>query len=295
MEVSAKMVNELRGRTGAGMMDCKSALKEASGDMEEAAKILRKKGLAAAAKKAGRVASEGLVAVKIETEAAAMVEVNCETDFVARTAEFRELVEVILDRVLHTAELGETEGDDGAGLAALPSPERPGERISDLVAHQIAKIGENISIRRFARLVPKEREEFSAYVHGNGRIGVIVGSRGGDGALRKDVAMHVAASEPRFVRREQVTDAILAEEQDIAREQARSSGKPEAVIERMIQGKLEKFYQETVLFEQAFVKDPARTVGHVVVERGGEEALDLRFVRFKLGEGLARGGSPSGG
>jgi elongation factor Ts len=288
MEVSAKMVNELRTRTGAGMMDCKSALKEAAGDMEEASKILRKKGLAAAAKKAGRIASEGLVAIRIETEAAAMAEVNCETDFVARTSEFRELVEVVLDRVLHTAALGETDGGDGAAIAVLPSPENPAEKISDLVAHRIAKIGENISIRRFARLVPRDKEEFAAYIHGNGRIGVIVGSRGGDGILRKDVAMHVAASEPRFVRREQVTDAVLAEEQEIAREQARASGKPDAVIEKMVRGKIEKFYQETVLFEQAFVKDPARTVGHVVVERGGQEALDLRFVRFKLGEGLAR-------
>src|SRR5512141_1065217 len=159
----------------------------------------------------------------------------------------------------------------------------------------IAKLGENIGIRRFARLEPRPGERFASYVHGNGRIGVLVGLIGGDETLGKDLAMHIAASDPRFAMRSEVTAEMLATEREIARAQAAAAGKPAQVVERIADGKVEKFYQETVLTEQAFVKDPEKTVGQVVVERGGKEALNLRFVRFKLGEALARPDSQGAG
>jgi elongation factor Ts len=284
MEVTSKLVAELRAETGVGMMDCKKALVEAAGDFEEAKKILRKKGLAAAARKADRLTSEGLVVARVTPKAAVLLEVNCETDFVARTADFRAFAEGIADQVAAHHAFGETRSGDPAELSGLPANDRTTETVADAVSHLVAKLGENIGIRRFARLEPRDRERFASYVHGNGRIGVVVGIRGGDFDLGKDLAMHVAASDPRFAARSEVTPEMLEAEREIARAQAAQAGKPANVLDRIAEGKIEKFYQESVLTEQAFVKDPEKTVGQIVVERGGREALDLRFIRFKLGE-----------
>jgi elongation factor Ts len=288
MEITAKAVAELRAETGVGMMDCKKALVEAGGDFEEARKILRKRGLASAARKADRTTSEGLVVARVTPGAAVLVEVNCETDFVARTEDFRRLVEDLADLIAAHAAFGDTTSGDPEVLSKLPVPGKPTERVSEAVTHLIAKLGENIGIRRFARLAPRPGELLASYVHGNGRIGVLVGLPAGDSTLGKDLAMQIAASDPRFASRSEVTPEMLASEREIARSQAAASGKPAAVVERIAEGKVEKFYQETVLTEQAFVKDPEKTVGQVIVERGGKEALNMRFVRFKLGESLGR-------
>jgi len=286
MEITSKLVNALRTETGAGMMDCKKALVEAQGDFDEAKKILRKKGLAAAASKAGRAASEGLVVAHVTVKGAVLVEVNCETDFVARTEDFRVFAEKLADRIAAHDAFGDTRTGDVAELSTLSWP--GGETVGDAVTQMIAVLKENIQIRRFARLTPRADETFASYIHGNGRIGVVVGLPGGDEALGKDLAMHIAASDPRFATRGEVSADILSTEREIARAQATAAGKPANVVERIADGKVEKFYQEAVLVEQAFVKDPEKTVGQIVVERAGKGALDLRFVRFKLGEGAGR-------
>jgi elongation factor Ts len=287
MEISSKLVSDLRGETGAGMMDCKKALVEAGGDFEEAKKILRKKGLAAAASKAGRAASEGLVIAHVTVKGAVLVEVNCETDFVARTEDFRVFAEKLADRIAAHDAFGDTRAGDVAELSKLSWP--GGETVGDAVTQLIATLKENIQVRRFARLIPRPSEKFASYIHGNGRIGVLVGVPGGDEALGKDLAMHIAASDPRFASRAEVSAEVLATEREIARAQAAAAGKPANVVERIADGKVEKFYQEAVLVEQAFVKDPEKTVGQVIAERAGKGALDLRFVRFKLGAGVGRG------
>jgi elongation factor Ts len=288
MEINSKTVAQLRAETGVGMMDCKKALVEAQGDFEEAKKILRKKGLAAAARKADRVASEGLVVARVTPKAAVLVEVNCETDFVARTTDFRSFAEALADQIAAHDAFGETRVGEPAALTALPASDRTTESVGDAVSELVAKLGENIAIRRFARLVHRPGEKFASYVHGNGRIGVLVGIPGGDPDLGKDLAMHVAASDPRFAVRSEVSSETLETEREIARAQAAQAGKPANVVDRIAEGKVEKFYQESVLTEQAFVKDPEKTVGQVVVERGGKAALDLRFLRFKLGEAPPR-------
>jgi elongation factor Ts len=287
MEISSKLVSDLRAETGAGMMDCKKALVESQGDFEEAKKILRKKGLAAAASKAGRAASEGLVVAHVTVKGAVLLEVNCETDFVARTEDFRTFADKLADRIAAHDAFGDTRSGDVAEAAKLSWP--AGETVGDAVTQLVATLKENIQIRRFARLVPRSGEQFASYIHGNGRIGVVIGIPGGDEALGKDLAMHIAASDPRFAARGEVSAEILATEREIARAQATAAGKPANVVERIADGKVEKFYQEAVLVEQPFVKDPEKTVGQIVVERAGKSALDLRFVRFKLGEGLGRG------
>ena len=286
MEISSKLVNQLRTETGAGMMDCKKALVEAQGDFEEARKLLRKKGLAAAASKAGRAASEGLVVARVTVKGGVLLEVNCETDFVARTEDFRTFAETLADRIEAHDAFGDTRSGDVAALAALSWPK--GETVGEHLTQLVAMLKENIQIRRFARLAPREGERFASYIHGNGRIGVLVGVPGGDEALGKDLAMHIAASDPRFASRSEVSTGVLETEREIARAQATAAGKPAQVVERIADGKVEKFYQEAVLVEQPYVKDPDKTVGQMLVERGGKGALDLRFVRFKLGEGAGR-------
>jgi elongation factor Ts len=286
MEITSKMVADLRAETGVGMMECKKALVEAAGDLEAARTVLRKKGLAAAASKAGRTASEGLVVARVGVKGAVLLEVNCETDFVARTEGFRDFADKLADRLAAHDAFGDTALGDTAEAARLSWP--GGETVHDAVLQLVATLKENIQVRRFVRWVPRAGEAFASYIHGNGRIGVVVGLPGADETLGKDLAMHIAASDPRFASRADVTPRILEAEREIARAQAAASGKPANVVERIADGKVEKFYQETVLTEQAFVKDPDKTVGQVIVERGGKAALDLRFVRFKLGESLGK-------
>jgi elongation factor Ts len=290
MEITSKAVADLRAETGVGMMECKKALVEARGDFEEARKILRKKGLAAAASKAGRATTEGLVVALVAPKAAVLVEVNCETDFVARTEAFRGFAEKLAERIATHDAFGETRSGEAGDVSGLSWPSEP--TVAVAVAQLVATLKENIQVRRFVRLQPRPGEKFGSYVHGNGRIGVLVGVTAGDDELRRDVAMHVAASDPRFAVRAEVTPETLATERDIARAQATAAGKPANVVDRIADGKVEKFYQESVLTEQAFVKDPEKTVGQVLIERAGKDALDLRFARFKLGESLGRVAAP---
>jgi elongation factor Ts len=288
MEITARMVNDLRQATGAGMMQCKDALKEANGDAEEATKILRKKGLAAAAKKAGRAASEGLVSARIHPQAAVLLEVNCETDFVAKTEDFQVLVEKLSERIAVHDGFGDTSEGEVAELSKLSSPTEAGATIGEALAHMVGRIGENMSIRRFARWVPRSGEIFSTYIHGNGRIGVLTGLPAGPEGLAREVAMHVAAAEPRFARREDIPASVIEGEREIAKAQAAASGKPAAVVEKIADGKIEKFYQDSVLLEQAYVRDDKQTVGQMLKSKGSEAASSLRFLRYKLGEGLAK-------
>jgi elongation factor Ts len=280
MAISAAMVKELREKTGAGMMDCQRALAEAGGDMEEAIKVLRKKGLAAAAKKAGRTAKDGLVAIVGDGSKAAMVEVNCETDFVARTEEFQGFVQSIAEQAL-------AEGlSDVQAAFARPAAFDSGHTIEQALASKIAKIGENILFSRVTCLAAGDGMQLGTYLHMGGKIGVIVElSAAADEETVKDVAMHVAAAEPRWVRSDEVAAEVVQEEREIARAQAAAAGKPEQVLDKIADGKVAKFYEQFCLVDQAFVKDPAQTVGAMLAARGGVTVT--RFVRFRLGEGAA--------
>ncbi|HEX3580362.1 MAG TPA: translation elongation factor Ts [Thermoanaerobaculia bacterium] len=292
-QITAAMVKDLRERTGAGMMDVKNALTEANGDMDEATKILRKKGLAAAGKKAGRVTAEGAVVAHVDGGVGVLAEVNCETDFVGRNENFqsfaREVAKVIAQSKAETVDelMNEKWPGDAEGLT-----------VAQKVSEAIASIKENISIRRFARYTAPANGAINAYIHAGGKIGVmveVVAEEGNAGdksrELAKDIAMHVAAAEPRFLRREDVTQKDLDTEREIAREQALKSGKPENIVDKMVTGKMEKFYGEACLLEQPYIRDDKSTVSQYV----GKQAKDhgckyvvTRFTRYKLGEGIEK-------
>lgn len=282
MAISAAMVKELREKTGAGMMDCQRALAEANGDIEEAVKVLRKKGLAAAAKKAGRAAKDGLVAFAMTPDGreAAMVEVNCETDFVARTEEFQGFVKSLADQVLAERLT------DLAAVLQRPASFDPEHTVEQAVAAKIAKIGENILLSRIAYLGAGDGMQIGSYLHMGGKIGVLVElGAGADEETVKDVAMHIAAAEPRFVRSAEVPAEVISEEREIARAQASAAGKPAQVLDKIADGKVAKFYELVCLLDQPFVKDPAQTVGAMLKAKG--DVPVVRFLRFKLGEGAA--------
>ena len=276
-QITAALVKELRERTGAGMMDCKKALTAVEGDMDKAIDFLREKGLAAAAKKAGRIAAEGVVGsfVSADGKIGAIVEVNCETDFVAITDGFKELVEKIAAHIVATKP---------ADVEALLASELDGQTVEALVTASVAKIGEKISVRRFA-LYEAPEGVVAAYIHGGGKIGVIVELKGGNAELGKDVAMHVAAANPSYLERSQVPAAELEHEKEVLSEQAKNEGKPEKIIEKMVMGRINKYYKEVCLVDQEFVKDPDQTVGKLVKAAGAEV---LAFSRFQLGEGIEK-------
>jgi len=292
MSISAAMVKQLRDKTGAGMMDCKSALTETSGDMEAAIDWLRTKGLAKAAKKAGRVAAEGLIAVAAGGNRAVMVEVNSETDFVARNPDFQTLVRGIAEAAL---------GTDGSLAAVLAAPMPGGEvDVDHAIKAAIATIGENISLRRVA-MISVGHGVVGTYVHGAvapglGKIGVLVGveSTGAPDKLEqigKQVAMHIAAANPLAVRVDDLDQAVVARERAILAEQARESGKPAGVIEKMVEGRLRKFYEEAVLMSQAFVVDADKTVEQAVEAAAAEAGSAITvtaFACFRLGEGVEK-------
>jgi len=304
MEITAKMVAELREMTGAGMMDCKKALNEAAGDIEEAQKVLRKKGLAAASQKAGRIASEGRVVARPSADGrhAVILEVNSETDFVARNEAFRAFCDQLTDQILDEAAFSGQVSDDAGPLLNARYKGDSALTVAEFTSGLVARIGENIKPRRYVRLdAPASAADAleAVYIHGDGKIGVVVeitsdkaGSLGSAGAeLGRDVAMHIAASEPRFTKRSEVTEAVIATEKEIASEQARKAGKPENLIEKIVAGRIDKFYGETVLLEQPFVKNPDLTIEKHVAVKGKELGAHLavtRFVRFKLGEGLQK-------
>lgn len=276
-QITAALVKELRERTGAGMMDCKKALSAVEGDMDKAIDFLREKGLAAAAKKAGRIAAEGVVGsfISADSKIGAVVEVNCETDFVAKTDNFKALVEKIAAHIVATKP---------ADLEALMASELDGQTVEALVTASVAKIGEKISVRRFA-LYEAPEGVVAAYIHGGGKIGVLVEFKGGNAELGKDVAMHIAAANPAYLDRTQVPAAELEHEKEVLSEQAKNEGKPEKIIEKMVLGRINKYYKEVCLIDQEFVKDPDQSVGKLLKANDAEV---LAFTRFQLGEGIEK-------
>jgi elongation factor Ts len=289
-DINAALVKELRDKTGAGMMDCKRALTETGGDLEPAVDWLRKKGLSAAAKKSGRVAAEGLVGVASQPLKAAMVEVNAETDFVARNELFQQFVATV-------AKLALSVGEDVEALKAAPYPGTD-RTVADQLTHLVATVGENMTLRR-ARVLSLPRGVVATYVHqplrpGLGRIGVIVAVEA-DGELEalellgRQMGMQVAASRPEWVEIDGIDPAALEREKDIFRAQARESGKPDAIIEKMVEGRIRKFYEEVALLEQVWVHDGESRVRAVLAKSGAKVA---DFVRFTLGEGVEKPQGP---
>lgn len=278
MAITAALVKELREKSGAGMMDAKKALVEVDGDMEAAMDWLRTKGLATAAKKSGRTAAEGLVAVKVVGGTGVAVEVNAETDFVGKNAEFQSMVGGIATAALNV--------DD---IDALKAASVCGKSVEETVTDAIAKIGENMSVRRMAKV---SGDVVGTYVHsavadGMGKIGVLVALRGGDEGLAKQIAMHVAAADPRpqSLTEADLDAAVVAKEEKILTDQARESGKPENIIENMIKGRMKKFFGEVTLVNQSFVINPDLTVGQAAKDAGAEI---LSFVRLEVGEGIEK-------
>ena len=279
MAITAQAVKELRQKTGAGMMDCKRALTETDGDIDEAIKILRTKGLAAAAKKAHRSASEGAVIIAGDAAKMAVLELNCETDFVARNEEFQGFAKALAEQALAT---GVT---DVETFKAMPFQSDESHTVEQMISQLVATVGENIVLSRIAVVEAGEGNTLSSYVHGGGSIGVVVeGSAAAGGEALHDVALHIAASEPRFVNRDEVTADILATEKEIALKQAMDQGKPEEIAQKIVQGKMEKFFESEVLLEQPFAKDTSISVGKHVANAGGADATVVAFVRFKRGE-----------
>ena len=276
MAITAQMVKELRETTGAGMMDAKKALTETGGDMEAAQDWLRTKGLAKAAKKSDRTAAEGLVGVAISGGKGVAVEINSETDFVAKNDQFQAMVRDITNAALGV--------DD---VAALAKVEVDGKPVGTVLTDAIAKIGENMTLRRMAVL---EGETVVSYVHnaatdGMGRIGVLVALKGADNGIGKQIAMHVAATSPASLGEADLDPALVEREKAVLTEQARESGKPEAVIEKMIEGRMKKFFEEVTLLGQKFVINPDLTVADAAKEAGVEI---IGFVRMSVGEGIEK-------
>ena len=285
-EITAALVKDLREKTGAGMMDCKKALTENGGDIEVAIDWLRKKGLAAAAKKSGRVAAEGLVGVASASNAAAMIEVNAETDFVARNETFQAFVQT-------AAEIALMVGEDIEVIKSAPFP-GTGRTVAEELTHLVATIGENMSIRR-ARVLRVSHGAVATYVHsalkpGLGKIGVLVAVESASELaaleiLGRQVGMHIAATRPDALDTSAVDPAALEREKAVLTEQARASGKPDAIIEKMVEGRIRKYYEEVVLLEQVWVHDGESRVRAVVAKAG---AKLTGFARFQLGEGIEK-------
>ncbi|MEE4013534.1 translation elongation factor Ts [Roseibium sp. FZY0029] len=290
MSITAAMVKELREKSGAGMMDCKTALTEAGGDMEAAVDWLRTKGLAKAAKKAGRVAAEGLVGVAADGNKAAVIELNSETDFVARNEGFQELVSNVAKVAVST---------DGS-VEAVSAANLDGKPVAEAITDAIATIGENMTLRRTAVLAVNEGV-VATYVHsavsdGLGKIGVLValesaGDKDKLNGLGRQIAMHVAATSPLALNTDELDPAVVEREKSVFSEQARESGKPENIIEKMVEGRLRKFYEEVTLVKQAFVINPDQTVEQAVEALAKEIGAEVKltgFVRFAIGEGIEK-------
>ena len=277
--ITAELVKDLREKTGAGMMDCKKVLTETDGDMERAIELLRERGIAKAAKKSDRIAAEGLVAayVTADKKVGAVVEVNAETDFVAKNADFRAFVADVVEQIAtkNPADVEE--------LLAQESIKVAGKTVKEVLTDKIATIGENMSIRRFVRYESQGLVE--SYIHGDGKIGVLVDLSKGDSELAKDICMQVAAARPEYLNREAVPAEKVQKEMEILKAQAINEGKPAQIAEKMVQGRIGKFYGEICLLEQPFVKDPDMKVEQLVASKGAEV---VRFARFEKGEGLEK-------
>ncbi len=273
MAITAALVKELRERTAAGMMECKKALVEADGDIELAIDNMRKSGQAKAAKKAGRIAAEGVILAKSNGNVGVLVEINSETDFVARDESFLNFANAVADLALEKG-IGDVETLNNTEMAS-------GETVEVTRANLVAKIGENMTVRRVTKI---EGDNLGAYIHG-GRIGVLVSMKGGDEDLAKDVAMHVAASNPQFNKADDVAPEVIEKEKEIIKAQPDMEGKPEEIVEKMMVGRIKKFVAEITLEGQSFVKDPSTTVGDLVKSKGAEV---VSFTRFEVGEGIEK-------
>ena len=266
-QITAALVKELREITGAGMMDCKKALVECEGDKDKAIDYLREKGIAKAAKKAGRIASEGV------GKTACIVEINSETDFVAKNENFLALVKKIAEHIVACKP---------ADMDALNASQMDGKTVAEVMTEAVASIGEKLSLRRF-EVYTTEDGQLATYIHMGGKIGVIVELSGGDATLGKDVAMQIAAAKPQCIGREDVDQEALAHEREVLRKQALEEGKPEKIVEKMVDGRINKYYKEVCLVEQEFVKDSDKTIKDILA---GVEVR--RFARFEMGEGLEK-------
>jgi elongation factor Ts len=277
MAISAKLVKELRDKTGAGMMDCKKALVETDGDLDKAIDYLRENGIAKAAKKADRIAAEGAVYITSEGNEAVIVEINSETDFVARNEAFQDLVKKIASHILATKP---------ADVEALYNSELDGETVTSIMNNAVATIGEKLNIRRFAVETKTDNDAFGQYMHMGGRIGVLTVVEGTtDEAVAKDVAMHAAALNPKYVSRDQVDQAELDHEREVLRQQALNEGKPEKIVDKMVEGRVRKYLEEICIVDQPFVKDSDQTVQQFL---DSQKASIRTFVRYELGEGIEK-------
>ena len=278
--ITAGMVKDLREKTGAGMMDCKKVLTEADGDMEKAVELLRERGIAKAAKKSDRIAAEGLVLgyVSEDQKTGAVVEVNSETDFVAQNAEFRSFVEAVAKQIVLKNPA------DVDSLLEQDSIEEAGKKVSEVLIDKTAKIGEKLSIRRFVRFETTDGL-IEKYIHGDGKIAVLVNLKGGDSNLAKDICMQIAAARPEYLNREAVPQERLDKEMEILKVQAMNEGKPEAIAEKIVQGRIGKFYSEICLVEQEFVKNPDIKVSELLKQNNSEV---VEFSRLEKGEGIEK-------
>ena len=276
--VTAALVKELREKTGAGMMDCKKVLTETDGDLEKAAELLREKGITKAAKKSGRVAAEGMVEAYIseDEKVGAIVEVNSETDFVAKNEEFRTFVMDVAKQIV------KNNPESVEALLAEPAMFEEGKTVNEALIGKIATIGENISIRRFARFETTDGL-IEKYIHGDGKIAVLVNMTSGTKELAKDVCMQIAAARPEFIDRDQVPAERVEKEKEILKIQSMNEGKPEAIAEKIVLGRINKFYQEICLVDQEFVKDPSKKVSDIL-----KDSKVLEFARFETGEGIEK-------
>ncbi|MBX0356417.1 translation elongation factor Ts [Halobacillus sp. Nhm2S1] len=279
MAVNAKMVKELREKTGAGMMDCKKALTETDGDMDKAMEWLREKGISKAAKKADRIAAEGSAAIEISGNTAVLFEVNCETDFVTKNDQFKDLLKDLGQHLL-------TQKPATVEEALEQKLHGDGEVLSSYITERVAKIGEKISLRRFVIKEKTDNDAFGAYLHMGGNIGVLTVLEGStDESAAKDVAMHVAAVNPRYVSRDEIPQEEADKEREMLKTQAMNEGKPENIVEKMVEGRLNKFFEEICLLDQSFVKDPDQKVKQFVASTGGQIT---GFDRFEVGEGMEK-------
>ena len=278
--ISASMVKDLREKTGAGMMACKKALTETNGDMEKAIEYLREKGITKAAKKSSRIAAEGLVLAYVseDNKVGAAIEVNSETDFVAKNDEFREFVQALAKQVAI---------NNPADVEALLEEEyidEAGKKVSEVLTDKVAKIGENMNIRRFVRFETTDGM-VESYIHGNGKIAVLVKMKNADTELAKDICMQVAAARPEYLNEASVPQERLTKEMEILKAQAMNEGKPEAIAEKVVQGRIGKFYSEICLVDQEFVKNPDMKVSDLLKSKGAEI---IEFARIEKGEGLEK-------
>lgn len=276
--ITASLVKELREKSGAGMLDCKKALEATNGNMEEAIDWLREKGISKAMKKADRIAAEGIAAILEDGNTAVCIEVNSETDFVAKNEEFTSMVDQILKTIMKS---DVADGDITAALALSVN----GETIQDLIVNKTAKIGEKLSLRRFTKITKTDTQNFGSYIHMGGKIAVLTLVEGANQEVAKDVSMHAAAMRPLYIRKDDVEADVLEKEKAVLTEQAINEGKPEEIAKKMVEGRIRKYYEEVCLEEQPFVKDSDMNVRTFVEKNGGSI---VTMIRYEVGEGMEK-------